>query len=204
VTSHFNLRAAARQAMIDHGFRPDFGPEVEAEVAALSRGEAAGPAPAARDLRDRLWSSIDEVESRDLDQLEVAEAIPGGGTRVLVAIADVDRLVPAGSAIDGHAGWNTTSVYTGAALFPMLPEALSTDLTSLNEDVDRHAIVIDQVVAADGSTHDHAVYRALVHNHAKLDYDAVGAWLEERGPEPAKVAASPALAEQLHRQDTAA
>ena len=204
VTSDFNLRAAARQAMIDHGFRPDFGPEVDAEVAALSRGEAAGPPPAARDLRDRLWSSIDEVESRDLDQLEVAEAIPGGGERVLVAIADVDRLVPAGSAIDGHAGWNTTSVYTGAALFPMLPEALSTDLTSLNEGVDRHAIVIDQVVAADGSTQDHAVYRALVHNHAKLDYDAVGAWLEERGPEPPKVAASPALAEQLRRQDAAA
>jgi exoribonuclease-2 len=157
-----------------------------------------------RDLRDHLWSSIDEVESRDLDQLEVAEALPGGDTRVRVAIADVDRLGPAGSATDEHAGWNTTSVYTGAAIFPMLPEALSTDLTSLNEGVDRHAIVIDQVVAKDGSTRDHDVYRALVHNHAKLDYDSVGAWLEERGPVPAKVDASPALAEQLRMQDAAA
>jgi exoribonuclease-2 len=180
----FNLRAAARQAMIDHGFRPDFGPEAEAEVAAVVPAANTGPGPGLRDLRDRPWSSIDEVESRDLDQLEVAEPLPGGDTRVLVAIADVDSLVPAGSAIDDHAGWNTTSVYTGAAIFPMLPEALSTDLTSLNEGVDRPAIVVEQVVAADGSTRAHDVYRALVHNHAKLDYDAVGAWLEGRGPAP--------------------
>ena len=201
---HFNLRAAAWQAMIDHGFRPDFGPEVEAEVAAIARAADAGPPAGARDLRDRPWSSIDEVESRDLDQIEVTEALPGGDTRVLVAIADVDSLVPAGSAIDAQAGWNTTSVYTGVAIFPMLPEALSTDRTSLNEGVDRRAIVIDQIVAADGSTRAHDVYRALVHNHAKLDYDAVGAWLEGRGPAPPKVDASPELATQLRRQDSAA
>jgi VacB/RNase II family 3'-5' exoribonuclease len=190
--------------MIDHGFRPDFGPEAEAEVAALVPAANAGPLPGLRDLRDRPWSSIDEVESRDLDQIEVAEPLPGGDTRVLVAIADVDSRVPAGSAIDDHAGWNTTSVYTGAAIFPMLPEALSTDLTSLNEGVDRPAIVVEQVVAADGSTRAHDVYRAVVHNHAKLDYDAVGAWLEGRGPAPAKVDASPELAAQLRGQDSAA
>jgi exoribonuclease-2 len=204
VKTHFNLRAAARQAMLDHGFRPDFGPEVDAEVAAAAGRPAPDAAVGIRDLRERLWSSIDEVESRDLDQVEVAEALPGGDTRLMVAIADVDSLVPAGSATDEHAGWNTTSVYTGAAVFPMLPEAFSTDLTSLNEGVDRRAIVIEQVVAADGTTRAHDVYGALVHNHAKLDYDAVGLWLENNGPAPAKLEASPALAEQLRLQDAAA
>jgi ribonuclease R len=204
VKPHINLRAAAHQAMIDRGFRPDFGSEVEAEVAALPHKDDPAPSPGARDLRDRLWSSIDEVESRDLDQLEMAETLSGGETRVRVAIADVDRLVPAGSAIDAHAGWNTTSVYTGVAIFPMLPEELSTDRTSLGEGDDRQAMVIEFVVARDGSTRGHDVYPALVHNHAKLDYDAVGAWLEEKGPEPAKVAASADLAAQLRAQDAAA
>jgi exoribonuclease-2 len=204
VKPHINLRAAARQAMLDRGFRPDFEPAVEAELAALRRTPDPAPSPGVRDLRSLLWSSIDEVESRDLDQIEVAEALPGGDTRVRVAIADVDSLVPAHSAIDAHAGWNTTSVYTGVAIFPMLPEDLSTDLTSLGEGVDRRSMVIDLVVAADGSTRDHDVYPAVVHNHAKLDYDAVGAWLEERGPAPPKLAASPELAAQLRLQDAAA
>jgi VacB/RNase II family 3'-5' exoribonuclease len=204
VKPHINLRAAARQAMLDRGFRPDFEPAVEAELAALRRTPDPAPSPGVRDLRSLLWSSIDEVESRDLDQIEVAEALPGGDTRVRVAIADVDSLVPARSAIDAHAGWNTTSVYTGVAIFPMLPEDLSTDLTSLGEGVDRRSMVIDLVVAADGSTRDHDVYPAVVHNHAKLDYDAVGAWLEERGPAPPKLAASPELAAQLRLQDAAA
>jgi exoribonuclease-2 len=202
VAARFDLRAAARQAMLEHGFRPDFGPEVAAEAAAAS-SQPRLPS-ALRDLRDLPWSSIDEAESRDLDQLEVAEALPGGETRVRVAIADVDGLVPAGSAADEHAGWNTTSVYTGAAIFPMLPEGFSNDLTSLNEGTDRAAIVIEQVVAADGTTRGHDVSRALVHNHAKLDYESVGAWLEERGPAPAAVEASRALADQLRLQDTAA
>jgi VacB/RNase II family 3'-5' exoribonuclease len=204
VKPHINLRAAARQAMLDRGFRPDFEPAVEAELAALRRTPDPAPSPGVRDLRSLLWSSIDEVESRDLDQIEVAEALPGGDTRVRVAIADVDSLVPARSAIDAHAGWNTTSVYTGVAIFPMLPEDLSTDLTSLGEGVDRRSMVIDLVVAADGSTRDHDIYPAVVHNHAKLDYDAVGAWLEERGPAPPKLAASPELAAQLRLQDAAA
>ena len=204
VRPQINLRAAARQAMIDRGFRPDFGPEVEAEVAVLRRGTDPAPAPDARDLRNLLWSSIDEVESRDLDQIEVAEPLSGGETRVRVAIADVDSRVHAGSAIDAHAAWNTTSVYTGVAIFPMLPEELSTDLTSLGEGVDRRAMVIDLVVAADGTTRSHDVYPALVRNHAKLDYDAIGAWLEEEGPAPAKVAASADLPAQLRVQDAAA
>jgi len=204
VKPQLNLRAAAHQAMIDRGFRPDFEPEVEAEVAALRRAPDPAPPAGARDLRSLLWSSIDEVESRDLDQIEVAEALPGGDTRVRVAIADVDGLVPAGSAIDAHAAWNTTSVYTGVAIFPMLPEDLSTDLTSLGEGVDRRAMVIDLVVDAGGSMKSYDVYAAVVHNHAKLDYDAVGAWLEERGPAPSKVAASADLAAQLRVQDAAA
>jgi exoribonuclease-2 len=204
VKPQINLRDAARQAMLDRGFRPDFGPEVDAQVAALARAGEPAPSLAVRDLRSLLWSSIDEVESRDLDQIEVAEAVPGGDTRVRVAIADVDHLVHAGSAIDAHAAWNTTSVYTGVAIFPMLPEALSTDLTSLGEGFDRRAMVIDFIVAAAGSTRSHDVYPALVRNHAKLDYDAVGAWLEEKGPVPAKVAASAELAAQLRLQDAAA
>ncbi len=201
---HVNLRAAAHQAMIDRGFRPDFEPAVEAELARLRQAPGPAPSPGVADLRSLLWSSIDEVESRDLDQAEVAETLPGGDTRVRVAIADVDGLVRAGSAIDVHAAWNTTSVYTGVAIYPMLPEDLSTDLTSLAEGADRRAMVIDLVVAGDGSTRSQGVYPALVHNHAKLDYDAVGAWLEERGPAPPKVAASAPLAAQLRVQDTAA
>jgi VacB/RNase II family 3'-5' exoribonuclease len=204
VKPQINLRAAAHQAMIDRGFHPDFEPAVEAELARLRQTPDPAPSPGLRDLRSLLWSSIDEVESRDLDQIEVTEAVPGGDTRVRVAIADVDSLVPAGSAIDGHAAWNTTSVYTGVAIFPMLPEDLSTDRTSLGEGADRRAMVIDLVVAADGSTRSHDVYPALVHNHAKLDYDAVGAWLEERGPAPPKIAASAPLAAQLRAQDAAA
>ena len=203
VSAPLDLRAAARQAMIDHGFRPDFGAEVESETARIAREEAGLPR-GGRDLRDLPWSSIDEVESRDLDQVEVAETLAGGGTRVRVAIADVDALVRAGSATDTHAAWNTTSVYTASAVFPMLPEALSTDLTSLGEGVDRRAMVVDLQLAPDGTTVRHDHYRAIVRNRAKLDYDAVGAWLEGRGPAPAKVAASPELAAQLRLQDTAA
>ncbi|PYQ17223.1 MAG: ribonuclease II [Acidobacteria bacterium] len=203
VKPHLDLRAAARQAMLDHGFRPDFGPEVQGELATIGRPAATVP-PGGRDLRDLRWSSIDEVESRDLDQIEVAEPLDGGGARIRVAIADVDALVPAGSAVDAHAGWNTTSVYTAAAVFPMLPEVLSTGLTSLGEDVDRPAMVVEVVVAADGSTGSHDVYPALVRNRAQLDYDSIGRWLEGEAPAPAKVAASAELADQLRRQDAAA
>lgn len=197
-----DLRSAARQEMIREGFEPDFPPEVTHEVAAMT---GAPPASAeVRDLRGLLWSSIDNPESRDLDQVEVAESLPGGLTRVRVGIADVDSLVVAPSATDRHAGRNTTSVYCGVTMFPMLPPRLSTDLTSLNEAVDRPAIVIEFTVSADGGIQGGDIYRALLRNQAQLDYPGVGAWLEGRAAAPAKAAASGALQEQLRLQDRVA
>ncbi len=157
-----------------------------------------------RDLRDLLWSSIDNAESRDLDQIELAEALPDGGIRVRVAIADVDALVPKGSALDRHAEVNATSVYTGIAMYPMLPEQLCADLTSLVQGADRPVVVIELALAPDGTVRSHAIYRALATNKAKLAYDSVGAWLEGRGPVPPLVAATPGLQEQLWLQDRAA
>jgi VacB/RNase II family 3'-5' exoribonuclease len=193
------LAAIARQAMLERGLEPDFPPTARQQLATIT-----GPAPATaglRDLRDRLWASIDNDDSRDLDQLTVAEPLAEGQTRILVAVADVDALVRKGSAIDGHAAVNTTSVYTPAAIFPMLPEALSTDLTSLNEDQDRLAVVADMVFAADGTLAASDIYRALVRNHAKLAYHSVAAWITGAGPAPQRIAALPALADNLRRQD---
>src|ERR1700726_4811394 len=155
-----------------------------------------------RDLRSLLWSSIDNDSSRDLDQAEAAERV-NGGIRVLIAIADVDSDVPADSPIDQHAAQQTTSVYTGIETFPMLPMELSTNLTSLNEAADRLAIVIEMVVAADGSISSPGGYRALVRNPAQLTYNGVGPWLEGTAAPPPKVAASADLAAQLKLQDEA-
>ena len=156
-----------------------------------------------RDLRSLLWSSIDNDTSRDLDQAEAAERV-SAGIRVLVAIADVDSDVPIGSPIDQHAAAQTTSVYTGIRTFSMLPEQLSTDLTSLNQDADRLAVVVDMVVAPDGSIASGDIYRALVRNQAQLTYNGVGPWLEGSAAAPPKVAASADLAAQLKLQDEAA
>jgi VacB/RNase II family 3'-5' exoribonuclease len=199
----FDLAAAARQVMIAEGFDPDFPSGVQSELTALAARPSPAPDGHAQDLRARLWSSIDNDTSRDLDQVEVAERVEGG-IRVLVGIADVDADVPAGSAIDQHAASQTTSVYTGVRTFPMLPEALSTDLTSLNQDADRYAVVIDFVVAPDGSISSSSVYRALVRNRAQLTYSAVGAWLDGSAAAPAKVAGSTDLQSQLKLQDEAA
>src|SRR5437867_8915440 len=173
----FDLAAAARQEMIAEGFDPDFPADVQPELAVLAARPAPVPDGRLKDLRSRLWSSIDNDSSRDLDQIELAERVEGG-IRVLIGIADVDVDVPAGSAIDGHAASQTTSVYTGVRTFPMLPELLSTDLTSLNEGEDRLAIVTEFLVAADGSISSSRVYRALVRNRAQLTYSAVGSWLD--------------------------
>ena len=202
--SHFDLGAMAHQEMIAEGFHPDFPPDVIQQVKAL-QAQRAGPAAdgEVRDLRALLWSSIDNDSSRDLDQAEVAERV-NGGIRVMIAIADVDTDVPAGSPVDQHAASETTSVYTGVRTFPMLPEELSTDLTSLNEAVDRLAVVIDMVVAADGAVSSQGIYRALVRNRAQLTYNSVGAWLEGTAAAPPKVAASADLAAQLKLQDEAA
>src|SRR5215470_16590581 len=154
-----DLVAIARRAMTDRGLLPDFAPAALAEVAALA-GAPVATAPDVRDLRKLLWSSIDNDDSRDLDQLAVAEPHDGGAVRILVAIADVDAAVARGSSVDVHAATNTTSVYTDAEIFPMLPEKLSTDLTSLVEGADRLAIVVDMVIVADGTRTDASVYRA--------------------------------------------
>ncbi|MDB4893691.1 MAG: ribonuclease [Gemmatimonadetes bacterium] len=190
--------------MRSNGFEPDFSPEIMREVASID-DPSDDPLPATvRDLRELEWSSIDNRESRDLDQIEVAERLSDGSIRLMIGIADVESLVARGSAADDHAAINTTSVYTGVAVFPMLPERLSTDLSSLNEGEDRLAVVIAFDVGADGSLSNADVYRALVHNRAKLTYDGVGAWLEDRGPEPPAVARSPKLREQVLLQDEAA
>jgi exoribonuclease-2 len=199
----FDLVTSARQEMIAEGFDPDFAPDVEQQVAAL----AARPAPTLeaglRDLRQLPWSSIDNDSSRDLDQIEAAERV-AGGIRVLVGIADVNADVEAGSPVDQHAAKQTTSVYTGIRTFPMLPERLSTDLTSLNEGADRRAVVVEFVVSAGGEISAPAIYRALVRNHAQLTYNAVGPWLEGTAAPPQKLAASADLTAQLKMQDEAA
>src|SRR5580658_2305633 len=145
-----NLQAAAHQEMLDHGFHPDFPPQIQTQIASIRAAKPIAPGPAVKDLRNLLWSSIDNDTSRDLDQIEYAEKQPDGSTRVLVGIADVDGSVPKNSPIDQYAAGEGVSVYTGVETFPMLPEELSTDLTSLSEDADRPAIVIDISVSAQG------------------------------------------------------
>ncbi len=199
----FDLAAAARQEMINHGFQPDFPPEVDKQVAAIAAQPAAPADPAVRDLRKLLWSSIDNDTSRDLDQIEVAERVDGG-VRVMIGIADVDGDVKIGTPVDRHAAAETTSVYTGVRTFSMLPEKLSTDLTSLAEGEDRLAVVVEMIVAADGAISAPSIYRALVHNRAQLTYNGVGPWLETTGAPPPKVAASAELQAQLKLQDEAA
>ncbi len=189
--------------MIERGLLPDFSPAVVAETNAFV-APAVEPNPSIRDHRELLWVSIDNDDSRDLDQLSFAEAAGPGTTRVLVAIADVDALVTKNSAIDEHAAHNTTSVYTAAEIFPMLPARLSTDKTSLGEDQERPAIVVEMLVSGDGSVVKSDVYRAAVLNHAKLAYDSVAAWLEGRGPAPGRVATAPGVDAQLRLQDSVA
>lgn len=198
-----SLEAIARRAMEQKGLEPDFPPAALAEAERL-QPETPGGDASIRDLRELLWSSIDNDDSRDLDQLEVAEAGDGDAIRLRIAIADVDTLVQRGSAIDAHAHTNTTSVYTAARIFPMLPERLSTDMTSLNDGEDRLAVVIEMTVAPDGSLTGPDIYRAWVHNHCKLAYDAVAAWLDGDGPMPPRMADVPGIDEQVRLQDQAA
>jgi exoribonuclease-2 len=197
------LQEIARRAMIEEGLAPDFPPAALEELAAI-HAPAADASSSIRDLRALLWASIDNDDSRDLDQLSVAEALPDGACRLLVAIADVDALAPRGSAIDGHAEQNTTSVYTAARIFPMLPEKLSTGLTSLNEGEDRQALVVEMVVEPAGSLRASEVYRATVRNQAKLAYGSVAAWLDGNGSPPEGVAKVPGLDQNLRLQDRAA
>ena len=199
-----SLRGTAAAVMVKNGFVAEFSPEVMREVARIGEPSASGLSAGVRDLRALLWSSIDNRESRDLDQVEVSERLGNGSIRVRIGVADVGTLVPVGSAADGHAAINTTSVYTGVATFPMLPERLSTDLTSLNEGEDRFAVVIEFDVGPDGALGKADVYRGLIHNRAKLTYNEVGAWLEGEGPMPSALSRSGPLAEQVTMQDEAA
>lgn len=199
-----DLHRIARAAVREAGFEPDFPPEAARELEDLESVAArAAQDPRVRDLRGLLWSSIDNKESRDLDQVEYVER-EAGGYRVRVAIADVDAYVEKDSAIDRHAAFNTVSAYTPAEVFPMLPERLSTDLTSLVEGADRLAVVTELCVADGGEVRCESVYRALIHNRAKLVYETVGAWLEGRGPAPEPLKKTEGLEEQVRLQDEVA
>jgi VacB/RNase II family 3'-5' exoribonuclease len=204
-----DLAAIARQEMMDRGFEPD----IPAAAQQQAEGARQKTEPGLQDLTALLWSSLDNDDSRDLDQIEWAER-RADGIRVLVAIADVDSAVAKGTPIDAHAATETTTVYAGVRTFPMLPELLSTDRTSLSEGEDRVAVVVEMMVAQDGAVGNGAlangsaganrIYRARVRNRAQLTYSGVGAWLEGKAAMPAKVAASVELQAQLQLQNEAA
>jgi exoribonuclease-2 len=197
------LEQIARRAMKEYGFLPDFSVDALKELETVQQADRGEESPGV-DLRHLLWASIDNDDSLDLDQLTVAEALPDKQVKVWVAIADVDALVEKNSAIDAHARYNTTSVYTAGGIFPMLPEKLSTDRTSLNYHEDRPAMVIEMVIDDGGVIHASTIYRARVRNQAKLAYNSVAAWLDGKGPIPAAAAAVPGLAENLRLQDRVA
>ncbi len=197
------LQRIARRVMIERGLLPDFSAQAIAELNGITSA-ATAIGETARDLRNLAWCSVDNDDSRDLDQLSVAETLPEGVVKILVAIADVEILVKTGLALDEHAKHNTTSVYTAAQIFPMLPEKLSTDLTSLNFDSDRLAIVIEMAISPDGSLQSSDIYKALVCNHAKLAYNSVAGWLEGTGEMPQAIGVVNGLAENLRLQNTVA
>ena len=208
--SHFNLVAAAHASMTEHGFQPDFPAGTDTELAAI-KAQPAIPATdslaagsSLTDLRNLLWSSIDNDTSRDLDQIEVAEQGANGDVKVMIGIADVDAYVPKKSPIDEHAARETTTVYAGVRNFPMIPEELSTGQTSLLENQDRLAVVAEFVVDHSGIVTSSSIYRALVRNKAQLQYNSLGAWLEGNAEAPAKVAASSDLQVQLKLQNDTA
>jgi VacB/RNase II family 3'-5' exoribonuclease len=182
------------------GLLPEFSAEALRQTQTITQAAMPGTGEV-RDQRELLWCSIDNDDSRDLDQLSVAQPLSGGPVRILVAIADVDALIKRDSPIDQHARSNTTSVYTAAQIFPMLPEKLSTDLSSLGENQERLAIVVDMTVDTAGALSDSSIYRALVLNRAKLAYDSVAAWLTGAAAPPPRVAAVPGMDQQLRLQD---
>jgi exoribonuclease-2 len=200
-----DLQATAEKIMRENGFSLDRPPGTSDQLEELRRRPPeVRLEPGVRDLRRLPWSSIDNDTSRDLDQLEVAEPQPDGGVRLMVAIADVDEFVAKDSPIDRFAADQTTTVYTGVRNFPMLPEALSTDATSLLEAGDKLTLVVDFVVSTGGRVGSSTVYRAMVRNTAQLTYDDVGRWLDGRAAAPSKVAASAELTTQLQLQHRAA
>jgi exoribonuclease-2 len=197
------LQNIARKAMIERGLATDFPSSVLAETNSIA-SPAMNKLATAKDLRNLLWCSVDNADSLDLDQLTYAELLPGNNVRLLVAIADVDALVPAQSNIDDHASQNTVTIYTIAQIFPMLPEKLSTDLTSLRYDADRCAIVVEMLIGDDGSLIQSDIYSAIVCNHAKLEYDSLAAWIEDTAPIPPEILKVEGLAENIRLQDRVA
>ena len=198
--NRITLQQIARRAMISRGLAPDFPAEVIAELREINSPAKCEPAQA-KDLRKLLWCSVDNEDSLDLDQLSYAEQLPENKVRLLVSIADVDALVTLQSSIDDHARQNTASIYTVAQLFPMLPEKLSTDLTSMRMGEDRCAVVVEMVVSDDGAVLQSDVYCATVFNHAKLQYESLGDWLEGSGTLPSEVRKVEGLAENIQLQD---
>jgi exoribonuclease-2 len=197
------LQNIARKSMIERGFNTDFPAEVIEELKEIGEEDIENNTTI-RDMCNLIWCSIDNEDSLDLDQLQYAETLPENLVKILVAIADVDFHVKASSKIDRHARQNTTSIYTIAQLYPMLPEKLSTNLTSLNFNVDRAAIVVEMIVDEKGKVIQSDVFCAMVHNYAKLDYNTVGAWLEGIGPMPEEVRRVEGLAENIKLQDKVA
>lgn len=202
--THLDLQATAKRIMQEHGFDPDFPVEVSAQLARLSDPSQVVSGKDFRDLRSLLWSSIDNDTSRDLDQIEVAERVSNGDVKILIGIADVDAYVARQTPIDQHAARETTTVYAGVRNFPMLPEQLSTGVSSLLENQDRPAVVTEFVVGSDGTVKSSDVYRALVRNKAQLQYNSVGTWLEGKAAAPTKIGASADLQNQLKLQDSVA
>jgi VacB/RNase II family 3'-5' exoribonuclease len=203
--THLDLQATAKQLMLAHGFQPDFAPAVQDQLVALkNQPPQLMNQNDVRDLRNLLWSSIDNDTSRDLDQIEVAERLANGDTKILVGIADVDVFVPKQSPIDQHAARETTTVYAGVRNFPMLPEQLSTGTTSLLENQDMLSVVTEFVVDNSGAVKSSVIYRAMVQNKAQLQYNSLGAWIEGSAAAPPKVAASNELQAQLKLQDEVA
>jgi VacB/RNase II family 3'-5' exoribonuclease len=203
--SPLDLQAAAKQIMLEHGFEPEFPAAVSGQLAQLKKNPPAVDAGGdIRDLRNLLWSSIDNDTSRDLDQIEVAAPASNGDVKIMIGIADVDAFAAKQTPIDQHAACETTTVYTGVRNFPMLPEELSTGITSLLENQDRLSVVYEFVVDSAGNVKSPEVYRAVVRNKAQLQYNSVGAWLEGRAAAPPKVARSNELQQQLKLQDEVA
>ena len=196
-----DLQSVALAALRDNGFVPELNPAAQRELSAIRT-----PTPDAdiRDLTSLLWSSIDNADSKDLDQIEFAEETADGGIRLLIGIADVDVVVNKGSALDQHAMANGTSVYTGIDVYPMLPTEISTGATSLNEGEQRIVIVVELSIAKDGAIAAHDIYRGLAVNRAKLAYETVGPWLEGQGVIPEKIRSTPGLERQVWLQDRAA
>ncbi len=196
------LRKIAFNAMKEHGLLTDFTQQVMDELSKIRPED--GVIPGIKDLTGLLWCSIDNDASLDLDQLTAAENTGDGVIKVYVAIADVDHTAGKASAIDLFASKNTLSVYTPAVIFPMLPERLSTDLTSLNYNNDRPAIIVEMGISPDGTLTGSDVYQAKVRNKAKLAYNSTAAWLEGTGPMPDGIRRVTGLDENIKLQDDAA